>query len=277
MNYGVIDSAQKVSQQELDKVFKYCHQHAIDMFDTAPSYGDAEIVLGQAGCANYANIVTKAGKISADIINNVAVEQLQNTFEASLKALQTDSVYGLLVHDVKDLSKPGAEYLLEWLFAQKGHGLVSKVGVSVYSPEEARVLFDQYNFDLIQIPYNLFDQRFRLSGTLDWLQAKKVEVHARSLFLKGILLKNEIPDSLPTGLKEHHQAFRTSIQQQNISAYDACLLFAEQNKQIDRWVIGVSTEQQLEKLLDWKKSDVKEIDVNRWSLGDNKLIDPRFW
>jgi hypothetical protein len=43
-------------------------------------------------------------------------------------------------------------------------------------------------FDLIQLPFNVFDNRLIVKGHLKKLIAKSIEIHARSVFLQGITL-----------------------------------------------------------------------------------------
>jgi hypothetical protein len=45
-----------------------------------------------------------------------------------------------------------------------------------------------FDFDLIQLPFNVFDNRLIVKGQLKKLKAKSIEIHARSVFLQGILL-----------------------------------------------------------------------------------------
>ena len=277
MDYGLADSTQKVLREELGQIFELCRMYKIEIFDTAPSYGDAEIILGEERCAEYAKIITKVQKINQSIIDAATVQEIESRFAKSLTNLQCDSLYGLLVHDVKDLLKPGAESLVNWLYKLRNKSVVSKIGVSVYSPEEARTLFQKFEFDLVQIPYNIFDQRFKQTETISWLLDREIEIHARSLFFKGLLLKPNIDPQLPTDLIEHHKKFHQYLNKTNVSAFEACLFFAKCNPQIDRWVIGVSTENQLEKLLSCKEGEVSNIQFEDWALNNTEVIDPRFW
>ena len=44
--------------------------------------------------------------------------------------------------------------------------------------------------DIVQFPLNVFDQSFNDKSYLKSLKQKKIELHARSIFLQGTLLKN---------------------------------------------------------------------------------------
>ena len=49
--------------------------------------------------------------------------------------------------------------------------------------------------DIVQTPYNFFDRRIEYSGWINKLFQKNIEIHTRSIFLQGLLLrkKNELP------------------------------------------------------------------------------------
>jgi predicted oxidoreductase len=55
-------------------------------------------------------------------------------------------------------------------------------------PEQVDFLLENFDFDLIQLPFNVFDNRLIVKGQLKKLKAKSIEIHARSVFLQGILL-----------------------------------------------------------------------------------------
>ena len=199
MPYGAV-TPEKVSEVRTKNIFVKAIDLGFSCFDTAPSYGNAEQLIGQYLSANLRRLcVTKVAKVRTDEINDEALQTVEDHFQTSLQNMQTPTCYGLLVHDVQDLFKPGAEKLVEWMQSLKVKGRVNKIGVSVYTPEEAEELFDRFDFDLIQLPCNIYDQRFLQSDVLARLKAKKVEIHARSLFLKGLILKPNAIVNIPQG------------------------------------------------------------------------------
>ncbi len=294
MPYGCSDG-QQVPEDVTKKIFQASQSLGIDLYDTAPSYGMSEQLIGyylqskQAGVFSNedkanSKVVTKVAKVESDSINVKDIQNVQSVFDHSLKVMQCESCYGLLVHDVKDLFKENSTLLIDWMQELKVSKRVKKIGVSVYTPQEAEELLRFFDFDLIQLPCNLFDQRFILSGTLDVLAKKGVEIHARSLFLKGVILKPENQVDLPSDLVTHNKLFHESLSREGVSAYDVCVAFANQQVLIDRWVIGVSSEKQLNQLFnqpceDANKSGISKsmFDFSRWAFTDAVLLDPRLW
>ena len=69
---------------------------------------------------------------------------------------------------------------------------ISKIGVSIYDPSELNLLENRNIYpEIVQAPYNIFDQKIYRSGWLQKLVDRDVEIHARSVFLQGLLLQNE--------------------------------------------------------------------------------------
>ena len=50
--------------------------------------------------------------------------------------------------------------------------------------------FNVYKFDIVQFPFNIFDNRIENSKYILKLKDQKVELHARSIFLQGLLLED---------------------------------------------------------------------------------------
>ena len=71
----------------------------------------------------------------------------------------------------------------------KENGLIEKFGYSVYYPEDLDKFFEKFPPDIVQLPANIFDQRFNRSGWLKKLEDQGVEIHIRSVFLQGLLLQ----------------------------------------------------------------------------------------
>ena len=71
-------------------------------------------------------------------------------------------------------------------------GLVNEIGVSVYSPKEAIRCFKIKIIKHIQIPFNLLDQRWLKHRFNKELKTRPdVKIHARSIFLQGLLLNKK--------------------------------------------------------------------------------------
>ena len=285
MAYGVGKDVSQVENSETDELIDHCRLQGVDMFDTAPAYGTAEAILGDQHCAQWARIVTKAEKITGATIDPKAIDELKEGFDRSLARLGTHQVYGLLIHNVDDLAKPGAEDMVLWMQSLKQEGRVSRIGVSVYDPIEVAKYYQKYDFDLIQLPLNWFDQRFLAGNMLKALSEKGVEIHSRSLFLKGLLLNSVSPNGLNPELANHHQDFVQQLKHCNTHAFDVCMAFAQSVEYVDKWVMGFSRLEQLKHVLNWDNRILDQLGINsvglQWAGKDWGLnspnVDPRNW
>ncbi|NKB63165.1 MAG: hypothetical protein GKR95_13940 [Gammaproteobacteria bacterium] len=278
MTYGIGVESHRVAENEVARLIEYCVNQKLAMFDTAPGYGESEQVLGRI-CLGGSYIVTKMVKLERNEVSDDCIARLENGLQNSLRKLRVSSVYGLLVHSVADLYKPGAERIVSWMSGLKERGLVNKIGVSVYTQEEVDDLYNKKCiFDLIQLPLNIFDQRLLISGTLDWLREKGVEIHARSLFMKGLLLKEEFPPINAPLLHDHHQRFISYLSNLSVDAFDVCMAFAKSLDVVDRWVLGFSQVEQLRRVIQWD-DDVsgEKICFEDWALTSSTSVDPRCW
>jgi len=209
-------------------------------------------------------------------IDNVATwveEQLQS----SLNRLQVESVYGFLLHRPADLAGRYGQSLAEAIANLKREGLVHKVGVSIYSPLELESAFDFLSIDLVQSPYNLFDQRLQQSGWLVRLKEEGIEVHARSIFLQGLLImkRNEMPKAFDRW-SCLWESYHNWLSDNDITALEACLAFAASNPMIDKLVLGVDSAKQLSEILRTMGKG-NFVDGHDFRCEDEMLLNPSFW
>jgi aryl-alcohol dehydrogenase-like predicted oxidoreductase len=242
--YGIANNDGKVGQSEVAKILARARESSIDTLDTAIAYGDSEARLGGVGVNGF-KIVTK---LPPDVNADIEVWVHQN-LRASMRRLGIDAVYGLLVHRPKQLLGPDGPALANALKNLKNQGLVKKIGASIYDTEELDALTRVCKFDLIQAPFNVFDQRLMTSGWLARLHALGVEVHIRSAFLQGLLL---MPlDRIPVKFRPWSELFdrwHLWLNDHESTALQACLAFVN-HPMIDRVVVGVDSVIQLNEIL----------------------------
>ena len=150
-------------------------QHALDtgitFYDTADLYGSgrSETLLGQAfaGARDRVVVATKAGIVSASGEQDFSPAHLRDALTASLERLCTDYADVFLLHDPPIAlleQQPGVIRLLETL---QRDGRIRAWGVSVRSPDNALVAVTRFGAPVIEVNFNLADQRARQNGLLD--------------------------------------------------------------------------------------------------------------
>ena len=272
--YGVANKSGQVSRAEAKIMARLAFENGIDTLDTAMAYGESEKYLGEIGMENF-KVVTKLPGIPNGCldINNWIHEQVSS----SLVRLGVDQVYGLLLHKSEDLLGPNGRELYRALDSLKEKGLVKKIGVSIYSPNELEALKNDFIFDLIQTPFNLIDQRLLHSGWMKKLKDSGVEIHTRSVFLQGLLLMKEI-DIPPKFSPWKHlwKKWHDWLAENNVSALQGSLAFPLSFPEIARVVVGADSHQQLKEIIN-ATSNLLNTGLPSLLSADENLINPVNW
>src|SRR5262249_9956607 len=150
--------------EEVRVMLQFAQTRGIRVLDTAALYGTSEEVLGECNAAEKFKIVTKTIQFRKDRITREDADQMEREFRESLRKLNRESVYGLLLHNCDDALVPGGEHLLERLLALREKELAERVGVSAYNPQQVERVLALAPIQLLQVPFNAFDQRFEQSG-----------------------------------------------------------------------------------------------------------------
>ena len=274
--YGINNAiGRKPNKQEVFDIVETALNLGINTFDTAAGYGNAEELLGEFRlCQRGAKIISK---ITSDFDDeNKTLDEIKK----SLARLQTDKIFGIMLHDAKDFYR---QNILRGLKNAKEKGLIEKVGVSVYEPEDALNVVHDTDIDLIQIPYNVFDKRLDKTDFFDLVKKNNATVFARSTFLQGLLLTEHktLHDDLKIAapyIAEFHQVVRHF----NFLPHEAAMLYAMCHRSIDYVVFGVDTKEQLMQnvaIIDGKNSfgDCYGDLQCRFYNIDKKIISPYMW
>ena len=128
--------------------------------------------------------------------------------------------------------------------------MVEAVGVSVYAPEELEALEPCMRLELVQLPLSIIDRRFVSSGWLTRLQRAGTRVHARSVFLQGLLLMDAA--TRPARFDRWQRLWDEWdrwLRDQALTPLQLCLGFVLSQPEIDRVVVGVDSLPQLQGIL----------------------------
>jgi aryl-alcohol dehydrogenase-like predicted oxidoreductase len=279
LDYGISNTHGKTNENNVDKILQYAYNNGIDTIDTATQYGNAESVIGRCTDNNHNwKIVTKTPHFSGSCIDKVHSKQLIQYFNKSMSNLKKKNVYGLLMHSCDDLFKHNGNLLFDEMKAFKSAGMVEKIGVSIYSSDQIDRILDNYSIDLIQLPINIFDQRLIDDGSLAKLKKYNVEIHARSVFLQGLLLmpfENIHPWFNPIiGTLEE---FHSEGKKRGMSPLQLSIGFVQSISEIDKIVIGVNTLRQLSEIINIIPTRINTTDLSNMSIRNTAFINPSNW
>lgn len=276
VDYGISSISGQVDFFEVDKILNYAHQKGINLIDTAPAYGNSEKVLGELRAEEF-SVVTKTRHLQGTSIGSNELNLVESDLGLSLLNLRRSSVYGLLVHDANDLLKKGAHKLVSLLHKLKQEGKVEKVGVSIYSGEQLSHILDCFDVDLVQLPFNILDRRLVENGMLEILRKKNIEVHARSVFLQGLLLMEK--QSRPPKFGRWDPlwtVWHEWLYDHNMTALEASLRYSIQEQSISKVLVGVETLEQLKDIVVAAKGALPPVPAEL-STRDVDLLNPSNW
>nr|WP_299037660.1 aldo/keto reductase [uncultured Psychrobacter sp.] len=274
LSYGVANMSGKASSATVDEIIGTARAADITMLDTAISYGDSEAVLGQQNLTTF-SIVSKLSEVPHDCLKIDAWVAKQ--VRASLKRLHISKLHSLLLHRPAQLLEPVGDKLYRSVLRLKEQGLVSQIGVSVYSPNELSQLIKRFDFDIVQAPMNIFDRRMEDTGMIHQLKKAGVGIHIRSAFLQGLLLMPNAKIPLyfapwsPLLSTYHHW-----LTEQNLSPLQACLSYLNQQADIDKIIVGVDNAQQLQQII--TAIGKPKVDIPSFLQStDEGLLNPSRW
>ena len=272
--YGIANSSGQVTRAMALKILTLGSQNGVNMLDTAIQYGESESCLGEVGVSSY-RVVTKLPDIpkgESDVRKWILSE-----LRASLARLRMSSVYGLMLHRPLGLVGSLSSEVWAGLNQAKDEGLVQKVGVSIYAPQDLDEIWPRYPLDIIQAPLNIVDRRLVKSGYLSRLKEKGIEVHTRSAFLQGLLLipRTKVPQQFASWnpLWEQWEGW---LKLNRLSALEACMAFVLGHQEVDRIVVGVDSDAHLSEILLAIKN-TGQIDLPDFSSDDERLVNPSRW
>jgi aryl-alcohol dehydrogenase-like predicted oxidoreductase len=107
----------------------------------------------------------------------------------------------LLVSGAGDLAGAEGRALWDRMLSLKDRGLYRRIGFLTTMEDGPVLLARRFQPDVVQIPCNILDQRPVTEGTLADLAGLGVEVHASSVFARGLLFANR--ETLPPGLSAY--------------------------------------------------------------------------
>ncbi|MGK5093318.1 aldo/keto reductase [Deltaproteobacteria bacterium TL4] len=279
VDYGISNRLGRPAIEEIQKMLSWAREAGVCYLDTAPSYGDSEARLGESLPIDHSfKVVTKTPTFSKHQAITPEQQQLVTlTLEESLRKLKMTSVYGVLIHHVEDLLKPGGALIWAALQECQTQGAIQKIGVSVYTADQIDWVLKNWDIELIQLPLNVFDQRLLKSGHLNALKKRGVEIHVRSVFLQGLLLMN--PQEIPSWFNPvlpHIEQYHLFLKERGVSPLQAALGFVSNLSEVDSLICGVVNLQQLQGLL-LPTPDLSSIPWQAFALTDPQFVNPSQW
>lgn len=262
-NYGLNNN--KINDDERDNIINFAQNRFISGFDTALAYGE-----------NF--YFYKNGFLKYDVINKLIFDKNANS---NINKLIECGYKKILFHNFSELSDLDISLIAKLVKMYELKHPDVKFGSSIYKPFDVLKSIDA-GLKIIQCPVSIVDHSFM--NFIENHNCIEIEIHARSIFLQGLLLK-EPANQLPMNIRKHssiskivsHKASKYSL-----TNLEYCILAVMSNHLINRIVIGISSLNQLKMIIkcleDLYERDLFNslIDFNI-DLQDPVIINPKLW
>ncbi len=277
LDYGISNAHGQVSEDQARLMIDQARQAGITTLDTAIMYGQSESRLGMVGVDGF-DVITKLPEVPHSLVSPPEITSwMEQELESSLQRLKVAKLAGVLLHRPDQILGPqraGICAALDHLRVSYG---IKKIGASIYDPSCLDGLLKQYDFNCIQAPLNVIDQRLVTSGWMHELSARRIEIHTRSAFLQGLLLMDlrDIPEKF-SRWKNVFVRWDDWCRETGYSKLTIALLFPLSFPEIDRVVVGASSQRELAQIVE-AVTQSGPTDFPDISQTADQLINPANW
>lgn len=281
MPYGVTGSGIAPDPASVQQILGRARAAGVGFLDTAPAYGDSEDAIGRTGLAPYFRIVSKVPKCLDRADRHSIDETVRQSIARSLARLQIRRLDAVLVHDAIDLLGANGPSLWTALERARDEGLCDRIGVSVYRADEIAAIIAKFPIDIVQMPYNILDQRLVGAGLFDRLAGDGVAIHVRSLFMQGLLLAD--PSTLHSRflpVADAVKELRAWAADRGLSPLQAILSDVARHPGVECCLIGVHRRAELDAILYAAEGPNAEAPTDTFEPSmplPEEILDPSRW
>ncbi len=238
---GVNGAEDMLSEKDAIQLLQTAIEKGFNFFDTARLYGVSEERMGKAfkHCRSKVVITSKCRHFrGADGLlpdDAVIKEMIRVSVRESLKALQTDYIDVYMLHQA-DMEILNRGIIAEEMLRLKETGVVRAIGVSTYTTDETKRAIESDVWNVIQLPFNLMDQRQQ--SLFDLASGWGIGIIVRSVLLKGLLSSRGVNlHPQLSKVEEHIKSYRQLLPETALS--DLAVKFALSFPQISSVLIGI--------------------------------------
>ncbi len=272
INYGINNNEGKPSKEMAFSILNCAWKNGIEILDTADVYGDAQAVIGE-----YHLLTKNIFKINSKFKGNSLPVEVQ--IEKILNELNIPALNVYFYHSFHDfVNSPN---LMSDLVKLKTEGKFKKIGLSVYENSELELAILNPHIDVIQLPFNLFDNINERGAMLKKAKKYNKMIQIRSVYLQGLFFKeiSKLPVKLEP-LAKHLTTIQRIATNNNISIEQLAIAYATMQEYIDEIIIGVENENQLIENVELfeNRYDESIIDeINKINIEEKELLYPKNW
>ena len=272
--YGINNTKGQITLNDSLEILEFAFDNGICTLDSAEAYGNAHEVIGKFHTkfpSKIFKVITKLPKqINYDIVDKV---------DGYLKDLNIKHIETLMFHSFNSYEKNIKKF--EILRKLKASNKIKTLGVSVYTNDEIEEVILNEDIDIIQLPFNLFDNTNLRNDILHKAKSKGKIIHTRSTLLQGLFFKDKNDSNqVVKKLKDELTLIFGISKRDNISISELALSYCVHQKTIDNVLIGVDSVNQLIGNISSVnyKIQQKTIDsINAIKVQNLDLLNPSLW
>ena len=273
LEYGINNINGKPDKETVFEILSSAYDNGIKYLDTAELYGDAHNLIGEfhkSVPSKKFNIITKFPHEFED-----SVEKKINTY---LTQLNVGQLHAILFHSFDSYLKHKEQ--LKNIVKLKDKSL-KYIGVSVYTNEQMDEVIDDLNIEIIQIPFNLFDNLNQRGELLKKAKNKNKIIHTRSAFLQGLFfMKKNNPNIIRTKLENELDIIAEISVKSALSIGSISLNYCLMQNNIDGVLMGVDSLQQLKENIAYLENKISNQyikEIEKINIQDVNLLNPSLW
>ena len=272
--YGINNTIGKVSLEDSHAIFDHAYDNGITMLDSAEAYGNAHEVIGSFHKKNP----TKLFQIITKLPHQFDTE-IKDKVDRYLNDLKVRQLHALLFHSFSSYKENINNF--NSLIQLKASGKIKYVGVSVYKNEEIEEVIINEQVDIIQLPFNLFDNSNLRGDIIAKAKAKGKIIHTRSALLQGLFFKDVNSDHQTVRrLKTELMQLSNITKNRKSSVAELALNYCIHQKSIDNVLIGVDSREQLVNNISVLNPTIGQDivqEINNIKVSDINLLNPSLW
>lgn len=269
LNYGINNTQGKPEKENVFQILSYAHEIGIRYLDTAELYGNAHDLIGEFHKLNPSKKFEIITKFPHQFDNSLG-EKI-NTY---LSQLAVNHLHAILFHSFDSYVKHRSEL-------NGKINKVTKIGVSVYTNAQMEEVMNDANIDIIQLPFNLFDNIHLRGELLIKAKEKNKIIHTRSAFLQGLFfMKKDNSNKIRVKLEKELDLISDISLKYSISIGSLALNYCLRQPQIDGVLIGVDSLAQLKENIKYAEMNVSDEymkEINAIKIDDIELLNPSLW
>ena len=282
---GIENREDMLSEEGAIELLNKALDRGINFFDTARMYGNSEQIIGKAfkNRRNEIVLCTKCRHLkdhNGELPKGAEIDKIIiNSFNESLDALKTDFIDVLMLHQVDNEILENRE-IADTFLKLKREGRIKATGISTYTIEETKKAIDLGIWDVIQLPFNLMDQR--QASLFEQARQKGVGIVVRSILLKGLL--SDRGKNLHPALKDvekHIEKFDVFLDRISLSLPELAIKFGLSYPEVSAVLVGLDkmaylkqtlkaangiylNEEELERVIDLSYPDPSFLNLPFW-------------